>query len=54
MPNELPPIEIDLSPRFTRDLRDLSKHYRKLRSDLQPLIDQCLTHANYTRTDEVF
>jgi mRNA-degrading endonuclease RelE of RelBE toxin-antitoxin system len=42
MPNEPSPIEIDLSPRFTRDLRDLAKHYRKIRSDLQALIDQLL------------
>ena len=42
MQNEPNAIEIDLSPRFTRDLRDLSKHYRKIRSDLQPLIDRLL------------
>jgi mRNA-degrading endonuclease RelE of RelBE toxin-antitoxin system len=42
MPNEPSPIEIDLSPRFTRDLRDLAKHYRKIRSDLKPLTDQLL------------
>jgi mRNA-degrading endonuclease RelE of RelBE toxin-antitoxin system len=42
MSNEPTPIEIDLSPRFTRDLRDLAKHYRRIRVDLQPIIDQLL------------
>jgi mRNA-degrading endonuclease RelE of RelBE toxin-antitoxin system len=35
-------IEIDPSPNFIRDLRDLSKSYRHIKSDLQPLIDQLL------------
>jgi mRNA-degrading endonuclease RelE of RelBE toxin-antitoxin system len=42
MQNEPTPIEIDPSPNFIRDLRDLSKSYRRIRSDLQPLIDQLL------------
>lgn len=40
MPTDPLPIRIDLTPRFQRDLRDLSKHYRQIRSDLQPLIEQ--------------
>jgi mRNA-degrading endonuclease RelE of RelBE toxin-antitoxin system len=43
MPTEMPPnplIQIDLTPRFQRDLRDLAKRYRQVRSDLQPLIEQ--------------
>jgi mRNA-degrading endonuclease RelE of RelBE toxin-antitoxin system len=33
-------IEIALTPRFQRDLRELAKRYRSIRSDIQPLIDQ--------------
>ena len=40
MPTDLPPIQIDLTPRFQRDLRDLAKRYRQVRSDLQPLLEQ--------------
>ncbi len=40
MPSELSPIQIDLTPRFKRDLQNLAKHYRSIRSDLQPLIEQ--------------
>ncbi|WP_016952566.1 type II toxin-antitoxin system RelE/ParE family toxin [Anabaena sp. PCC 7108] len=38
--NEPLPIEITLTPRFQRDLRELAKRYRSIRSDIQPLIDQ--------------
>ena len=34
------PIEIALTPRFQRDLRDLAKRYRSIRLDLQPLMEQ--------------
>jgi mRNA-degrading endonuclease RelE of RelBE toxin-antitoxin system len=40
MPTDPAPVKIDLSPRFKRDLRDLAKRYRQIRSDLQPLIEQ--------------
>ncbi len=40
MPTDPPPIQIDLTPRFQSDLRDLVKRYRQVRSDLQPLIEQ--------------
>ena len=40
MPTDPPSIQIDLTPRFKRDLRDLAKRYRQVRSDLQPLIEQ--------------
>ncbi|MEY3404273.1 MAG: hypothetical protein RLZZ86_3895 [Cyanobacteriota bacterium] len=33
-------IEIAITPRFQRDLRELAKRYRSIRSDIQPLIDQ--------------
>ncbi|TVP62181.1 MAG: type II toxin-antitoxin system RelE/ParE family toxin [Nodularia sp. (in: Bacteria)] len=33
-------IEISLTPRFQKDLRELAKRYRSIRSDIQPLIDQ--------------
>lgn len=38
--NEPLSIEIALTPRFQRDLRELAKRYRSIRSDFQPLIDQ--------------
>ncbi|MDB9475726.1 type II toxin-antitoxin system RelE family toxin [Dolichospermum circinale] len=38
--NESLLIEIALTPRFQRDLRELAKRYRSIRSDIQPLIDQ--------------
>ena len=34
------PIQIALTPRFQRDLRDLAKRYRSIRLDLQPLMEQ--------------
>ena len=37
---EASPIEIALTPRFKRDLRELAKRYRSIRNDLQPLIEQ--------------
>lgn len=40
MPSEPSPIQIALTPRFKRDLRELAKRYRSIRSDLQPLIEQ--------------
>ncbi len=40
MPTDPLPTRIDLTPRFQRDLRDLAKRYRHVRSDLQPLIEQ--------------
>jgi addiction module RelE/StbE family toxin len=40
MPTDPSPVQIDLTPRFKRDLRDLTKRYRQVRSDLQPLIEQ--------------
>jgi mRNA-degrading endonuclease RelE of RelBE toxin-antitoxin system len=40
MPTDPLPMRIDLTPRFQRDLRDLAKRYRQVRSDLQPLIEQ--------------
>jgi mRNA-degrading endonuclease RelE of RelBE toxin-antitoxin system len=40
MPTDSSPIQIDLTPRFQRDLRDLAKRYRQIRADLQSLIEQ--------------
>jgi mRNA-degrading endonuclease RelE of RelBE toxin-antitoxin system len=37
---EPPAIQIALTPRFKKDLRELAKRYRSIRSDLQPLIEQ--------------
>jgi mRNA-degrading endonuclease RelE of RelBE toxin-antitoxin system len=33
-------MQIALTPRFKKDLRELAKRYRSIRSDLQPLIEQ--------------
>lgn len=38
--NEPLSIEIAITPGFQRDLRELAKRYRSIRSDIQPLIDQ--------------
>ncbi|KYC35710.1 addiction module antitoxin [Scytonema hofmannii PCC 7110] len=40
MQSELSQIQIALTPRFKKDLRELAKRYRSIRSDLQPLIEQ--------------
>lgn len=40
MQSETSPIQIALTPRFKRDLRELAKRYRSIRTDLQPLIEQ--------------
>ncbi len=40
MQSEPSPIQIALTPRFKKDLRELAKGYRSIRSDLQPLIEQ--------------
>ncbi|MBD2499041.1 type II toxin-antitoxin system RelE family toxin [Anabaena azotica] len=40
MQSEPPSIQIALTPRFKKDLRELAKRYRSIRSDLQPLIEQ--------------
>ncbi|WP_414542672.1 type II toxin-antitoxin system RelE/ParE family toxin [Nostoc sp. CCY0012] len=40
MQSEPSPIQIVLTLRFKKDLRELAKRYRSIRSDLQPLIEQ--------------
>ena len=40
MQSEPSPIQIALTPRFKKDLRELAKRYRSIRADLQGLIDQ--------------
>jgi mRNA-degrading endonuclease RelE of RelBE toxin-antitoxin system len=40
MQNEPSPLQIALTPRFKRDIRELAKRYRSIRSDIQPLIEQ--------------
>lgn len=40
MQSEPSPIPIALTPRFKKDLRELAKRYRSIRSDIQPLIEQ--------------
>jgi mRNA-degrading endonuclease RelE of RelBE toxin-antitoxin system len=40
MSNDPSSIEISLTLRFQKDLRDLSKRYRSIRKDLQSLIEQ--------------
>ena len=43
MLNDSPSVQIDLTPRFKKDLRSLAKRYRSIRLDLQPLIEQLQT-----------
>ncbi|GJD17720.1 hypothetical protein RIVM261_026760 [Rivularia sp. IAM M-261] len=40
MPNEQQSIIIDLAAEFKRNLRDLSKRFRNIRSDVQVIIEQ--------------
>jgi len=40
MQSEPSPIQIALTPRFKRDIRELAKRYRSIRSDIQLLIEQ--------------
>ena len=40
MQSELSISQIALTPHFKRDIRELAKRYRSIRSDLQPLIEQ--------------
>lgn len=40
MPNETPLVKIDLTPEYKRNLRELVKKYRQIRSDVQPIIEQ--------------
>ncbi|BAZ51666.1 hypothetical protein NIES4103_43240 [Nostoc sp. NIES-4103] len=46
MPNEQPSALIDLTPEYKQNLRDLSKRYRNIRSDVQPIIEQ-LQQGNF-------
>ena len=40
MHKESSPVQIALTPRFKRDLRELAKRYRSIRSDIQLLTEQ--------------
>jgi mRNA-degrading endonuclease RelE of RelBE toxin-antitoxin system len=40
MQNDLPLIEIEFTDYFKRNLRILAKKYRKIRQDIQPIIEQ--------------
>jgi mRNA-degrading endonuclease RelE of RelBE toxin-antitoxin system len=40
MPNEQPSVLIDLTPEYKQNLRDLSKRFRNIRFDVQPIIEQ--------------
>ncbi|MCW6050569.1 type II toxin-antitoxin system RelE/ParE family toxin [Microcoleus sp. A2-C5] len=40
MSNEIAFIQIDLTPEYKRNLRELSKKYRNVRLDTQPIIEQ--------------
>lgn len=46
MPSEPPFIELEVSADFKRNLRALAKRYRRIRSDLEPLLAQ-LQAGNY-------
>lgn len=38
--SERSPIQVEASPTFNRNLRNLAKKYRSIRNDIQPLIEQ--------------
>jgi mRNA-degrading endonuclease RelE of RelBE toxin-antitoxin system len=38
--SESVPVQVEFTPEFKRNLRALSKKYRHIRSDVQPVIDQ--------------
>ncbi len=40
MSNNTPLVEIDLTPEYKRNLRNLSKKYRQIRLDIQAIIEQ--------------
>lgn len=40
MSNNTPFVQIDLTPEYKRNLRELSKKYRKIRLDTQSIIEQ--------------
>ncbi|NJR24499.1 MAG: type II toxin-antitoxin system RelE/ParE family toxin [Richelia sp. CSU_2_1] len=40
MSNESIFVQIDLAPEYKRNLRDLSKRFRKIRVDTQPIIEE--------------
>jgi mRNA-degrading endonuclease RelE of RelBE toxin-antitoxin system len=43
-PARSPPIEVLFTPEFKRNLRQLAKKYRQIKTDVQPLLD-ALTHG---------
>jgi mRNA-degrading endonuclease RelE of RelBE toxin-antitoxin system len=51
MQSEPSPIQIALTPRFKKDLRDLAKRYRSIRNDLQSLTEQL--QAGETPGDQI-
>jgi len=40
MPTEPLRVQVEFTPEFKRNLRALSKKYRHIRSDVQPVIDR--------------
>lgn len=40
MPNESPPVSVEFTQEFKRNIRALSKKYRHIRSDVQPITEQ--------------
>jgi addiction module RelE/StbE family toxin len=40
MPSEPPRLRVEFTPEFKRNLRALSKKYRHIHSDVQPVIEQ--------------
>ena len=43
-------VKIDLTPEYKRNLRELSKKYRKIRLDTQPVIEQIQAGNFYWRS----
>jgi mRNA-degrading endonuclease RelE of RelBE toxin-antitoxin system len=54
MPNEpgsLPPVAVLYTPEFKRNLRQLAKKYRRIKTDVQPLLD--LLEQGQTPGDQI-
>lgn len=41
-PAPSPPVEVVFTPEFKRNLRQLAKKYRQIKSDIQPLLDKLM------------
>jgi len=50
-PAQSPPIEVVFTPEFKRNLRQLAKKYRQIKTDVQPLLDELM--QGHTPGDQI-